>query len=266
MKSKKLTNLSLAFVGIILLFLFWLYLSSRNPLSGVISKEWLEHKDSNWQVLPYGYTLGPWPKEFKNSPIVTKLTYNKGPPKKFIQSITQLWQPVEVELTLLGPKTLKEGITQSQWKDCFDARFTCNSRREKILDYIAHKKDEAILSKVSWFDQQEINGPRGIHLVWEYPKYLIDDFVIITENGIAQGFELKSVKSNIGDEARSLLYQILGSLSVKEDLTSSREWIQNKIRAVQLAQVQEIENPKERLTQLIAVSYTHLTLPTIYSV
>ena len=263
MKSKKLTQLSFLLLGLIVITTFWLYRVSKNPLSGTLEKEWLEHKDSNWQVLPYGYTLGPWPSQFRNEPSVTKLTYSKGPPKKFLQSITQLWQPVEAELTLLGPRTLQEGMNQSQWKQCFEASFSCNFKRKKVLDYIAHKKDDGILSKVTWFDHLETNGARGVHLFWDYSKFQIDDFVILTENGIAQGFELKTVKSDVGDEARSLLYQILGSLSVKEDLTSSREWIQNKIRSVQLAQVQKIVAPKERLTQLIEIQNWLFSLLTV---
>ncbi len=248
-------------MGIFLIITLWLYRVSKNPLSGTLEKEWLDQRfpekidtpDSIWQVLPYGYTLGPWPMEFKNAPIVTKLTYSKGPPKKFLQSITQLWLPVEVELSLLGPKTLIEGFTQNQWKACFESHWTCNSKREKILEYIAHKKDDAKLAKVTWFDHLEQNGPRGIHLLWDYPKFQIDDFIVLTENGIAQGFELKSVKSDVGNEARSLLYQIFGSLKVKEDLVSSREWIQTKIKSVNLAEVQKIQDPKTRLSKLIEI-------------
>lgn len=261
MKSKKLTQFASVLAGLLLLTAFWYYRSSKNPYSGTLEKEWLNQsfpekvdtEDSIWQVLPFGYTLGPWPTQFRTEPIVTKLTYHKGPPKKFIQSITQLWQPVEVELTLLGPKTLEEGTTQSKWKECFESHFTCNSKRNKILDYLAHQKNEGKLLKATWFDHLELQGPRGVHLIWDYSKYQVDDFVLITENGIAQGFELKTVKSETGEDARTLFYQVLGALKVKEELSTSREWIQNKIRSVQLAQVQKIQNPKIRLMKLIEI-------------
>ncbi len=271
MKSKKLAILSFLLLALLCASAFWFYRNSKNPLSGVLEKEWLDQRfpekvdteDSIWQVLPHGYTLGPWPMRFRNEPIVTKLTYNKGPPKKFLQSITQLWQPVEAELSLLGPKTLKEGMHQSQWKECFEARWTCNTQRSEVLEYVAHKKDGAKLAKVTWFDHLEINGPRGIHLKWEYPQYQVDDFVIITENGIAQGFELKTVHTEIGEEARSLFYQILGSLKVKEDLAGSREWIQNKIRSVQLSQIRKQSDAKMRLTQLIEIQTWLFSLLTV---
>jgi hypothetical protein len=261
MKSKKLTILAILLMGCILGGSIWLYRVSNHPLSGMLEKEWLDPRfpekvdteDSIWQVLPFGYTLGPWPMQFRNEPIVTKLTYRKGPPKKFIQSITQLWLPVEAELTLLGPRTLKEGFNQNAWKQCFESRFTCNLQRDKILDYLEHKKDDGKISKVTWFDQLDINGPRGIHILWDYAKYQVDDFVLITENGIAQGFELKTVKSDVGNDARSLFYQTLGSLKVKEELSSSREWIQNKIKSVQLATIQKTSNSKAKLSKLIEI-------------
>lgn len=268
MKSKKLAYL---LMGALALGTLWYYRSSRNPLFGMLEKEWLNQtfpekvdtEDSIWQVLPYGYTLGPWPTQFRNEPIVTKLTYHKGPPKKFLQSITQLWQPVEVELSILGPKTLEEGTTQSKWKECFESHFTCNSKRSKILEYLAHQKDGGTLLSATWFDHLEVNGPRGVHLIWDHGKYQVDDFVLFTENGIAQGFELKTVKSDAGEEARALLYQTLGGLKVKEELSGSREWIQNKIRSVQLAQVQKIQNPKQRLLKLIEIQNWLFSLLTV---
>lgn len=261
MKSKKLTILSVILAVLLVGASIWMYRVSRNPLCGTLEKEWLDQRfpekidtpDSIWQVLPFGYTLGPWPMLFRAEPVVTKLTYHKGPPSNFIQSFTQLWQPVEIELTFAGPKTLDKAMNQAQWKTCFESHFTCNLPREKVMDYIHHKKDEAKVEKITWFDHLEANGPRGVHVVWDYPKYRIDNFVIITENGIAQGFELKSVKNDRGDEARSLLYQTLGSLKVKEDLEGSRDWIQNKIRSVNLSAIQKMPLQKERLAKLIEI-------------
>lgn len=249
----------------------WYYQSSKNPLHGMLEKEWLSQtfpekvdtEDSIWQVLPYGYTLGPWPTQFRGEPIVTKLTYSKGPPVKFLQSITQLWMPVEVELTITGPKTLEEGTGQIQWMKCFESHFTCNSKRSKVLDYVTHLKNEGKLTSVKWFDHLELNGPRGVHLVWDHAKYQVDDFVLISEHGIAQGFKLKTVKSEAGEEARALFYQVLGAMKIKEDLSGSREWIQNKIRSVQLTQVRSISNPKQRLMKYIEIQNWLFSLLTV---
>lgn len=271
MKSKKVTSIALALAGLLLIGTVSLYFISRSPISGMLEKEWLNQnfpekvdtEDSIWQVMPYGYTLGPWPTQFRNEPIVTKLTYSKGPPTKFLQSITQLWLPVEVELKLMGPKTLTENMKQLDWKNCFESHWTCNSPRKKILEYLAHKKDDGKISKSSWFDHLEANGPRGVHIVWDYPKYQIDDYVVITENGIAQGFELKSLKSEAGEEARALLAKVLGSLKVKEDLPGNRDWIQGKIRSVQLVQLQRMPDRKEKLMKLIEVQNWLFSLLTV---
>lgn len=236
----------------------WIWKSS-NPLSGLLEKEWLDEKfpesvdseNSNWTVLPFGYTLGPWPRTFRQEPVLTELNYHKGPPKKFIQSMTQLWTPVEVELTLLGPKTLVDGVGQNQWKNCFESRFACASDKKKFLEYLSRKPSADHLVSVKWFDHLDPQGPRGIHLYWEFSKYRFDDFVLITHSGIVQGFLLKTVKSEAGDEARTLFYQILGNLKVKEELAGSRDWIQNKIRTVQLKQIQKLPSQKEKLVKLI---------------
>ncbi len=264
MKSKKLALIPLlliVFVFAIGYVGFRFFDSSRGPLNGSIEKEWLERRfpekvdtaDTIWQVLPFGYTLGPWPNQFRNEPIVTKLTYSKGPPKKFLQSITQLWQPVEAELTMMGPKTIDPELKQSDWKDCFESSWSCKSPRVKLLEYVSGGKKDGQLNKVTWFDHLEPDGPRGLHLLWDFPKYRIDDFIVITESGIAQNFELKSVKSEIGDEARSLIYQTLGSLKVKEDLKASREWIQSRIRSVKLDEIQALGDRKQKLSRLIEI-------------
>jgi len=261
MKSKKLNFVFGVSLLILLLGALWIYLSSLNPLAGTLDQEWLDQRytgqteggDSDWQLLPFGYTFGPWPAEFKNEPIVTKLTYEKGPPSLFLQSMTQLWQSIEIELTLLGPHTLSPNMNQSDWKSCFQSHFLCNSKRWLIMKYIAHKKTDGKLAQVTWFDQQDPNAPRGVHLLWDHPQYQIHDFVVITEKGIAQGFELKTVKTDIGDQAVKTLYQILGSMKVDENLKNSRSFIQDKIKPVELAKIQNIADEKSRLKKLIEV-------------
>ncbi len=262
MKSKKL-DWKLIVTGMLVLLAltgaFRLYLNQRAPLAGALEKEWLERRfpekvdteDAGWQVLPFGYTLGPWPDRFRNEPIVTKLTYIKGPPKKFIQSITQLWRPVEAELTMMGPKTIIGGMKQGEWKNCFESSWSCSPQKRKLYELVSSDKSDGVLEKSTWFDHLEPDGPRGVHLHWNFPKYRIDDFIILTENGIAQNFELKTVKSEVGNDARTLLYLTLGSLRVNENLQSSREWVQNRISAVNLDGIRSQKDAKTKLTRLI---------------
>jgi hypothetical protein len=267
MKSKKL-GLKTALIVLVPLLLglgsFYYFQFMRSPLANALEKEWLERRfplkvdteDAGWQVLPFGYTLGPWPDRFHNEPIVTKLTYSKGPPKKFIQSITQLWQPVEVELTMMGPKTIVEGMKQSDWKQCFETHWSCASQKKKLFQYFSSDKKNGILEKATWFDHLEPDGPRGVHLHWNFEKYRMDDFILLTENGIAQNFELKTVKSDLGNDARVLMYLTLGSLSVNENLKNSREWVQKRISNVNLNEIRSLADRKKKLTQLIAAQNT----------
>ncbi len=213
----------------------------------------VDTEGSIWQVLPFGYTLGPWPTRFRNEPIVTQLTYLKGPPQKFLQSITQLWQPVEAELTLMGPRTLVADKTQQDWKDCFISHWGCKADRNLVLDYAFHGKKSSEPVKITWFEHPEAEGPRGIHLERSFEKYRLDDFILFTRKGVAQGFELKTVKSPIGAEALQLFYQTLSSLKVNDDLSGSREWIQTKIKSVNLEEIKKISDSTKRLARWIEV-------------
>ena len=174
--------------------------------------------------------------------------------------MAQLWQPVEAELTLMGPKTLIEGKTQSDWKTCFESKWGCLSDRNLILDYASRGKPANAFKKATWFDHPELEGPRGVHLHWDFEKYRIDDFVLITSNGIAQGFEMKTVKSGIGIDALDLFYRTLASLKVNENLSNGREWIQNRIKSVNLSEVQNNPDSRRRLLKLIEVQNWLLSL------
>jgi hypothetical protein len=216
-------------------------------------------------ILPFGYTLGVWPKTFRGEPIVTRLTYLKGPPAKFLDQMIQVWRPVEVELSLFGPKTLSSSLTLEDWRACFRKEFGC--AREKQLFWAkvfperkAHEKD---LLQASWYESTEKNGPRGVHLLIKTKTYQIDRFAVITAKGTTQVFSMKSVLSPVGLEARELFLKTLGSLTVSDDLTEGRRSIEARLKSVNIEALKKIENPKERLQQLIQVQnwiYAYLSV------
>jgi hypothetical protein len=265
MKSKKALVLFLA-VGIVAGFFFF----TRNSLiNHPLQKEWVENqfpeKLDEDLILPFGYTLGPWPGTFLGEPIVTKLTYQKGPPEKFIERITQVWKPVEVELEIFGPKTIKPGVSASEWRACFESSFICENDKKKFLaeiypDQKLHAKDETTLT---WFDSLDPLAARGLHLSVQTPTYRIDRYTVITEAGATQTFSLKTVKGPVGEQARDLFVKTLSGLKVKEDLASSRIWIQNKIRSVRLDEVRKIRDPKVRLARLIQIQNWIYSLLTV---
>ena len=234
----------------------------RTPFSTALTPEWIENtfpektdeEGSNWVTLPFGYTLGPWIKNFQNTPVVTRLTYHKGPPQKFIQNIIQVWKPVEVELTLDGPKTIEANMSAQQWKECFAQANSCGDEKKKFHAYATQDFPRGLnQGSYTWFDSQDFNGARGVHTHLEAGTYFIDRFTVITPQGIAQNFSLKYVNSETGKEAHSLFLKIMGGLKVKDELNNPREWIQNKISHVNLDQIRAIPDAKLRFQTLIQV-------------
>ncbi len=258
MKSKK----GLLILVLIVIFAFgsWYAFGRGNPLvAHALEAETLDNtfpeKLDEDTVIPYGYTFGVWPKDFQGDPIVTKMTYIKGPPQKFIQEMTQVWKPVEVELALYGPRTIDPKFGASDWRNCFESGFSCKSQKSQYLSYIfpdqkQHSHDQV---KLTWFDSLDPIGARGTHLVIKAQTYQIDRYTVITQAGAVQSFSLKAVNGDVGDQARALFLKTLSSMKVKDDLTSSRDWIQNKIKSVNLGQVQHITDPKLRFIRLIQI-------------
>ena len=261
MKISHLITTVISFV-LLIAFAYALYLS-HDPLGRPLQTEWIENtfpqkideESALWNILPYGYTLGAWPKYFHSEPIVTKMTYQKGPPQKFIERMIQVWKPIEVELTLLGPKTIDPHLSQLEWKACVQSRHSCLNQKKKLNQYayqdLLKLKHETLVA--SWFDSLDPLAARGIHIHFEADTYFIDRFIPITEKGVAQVFSLKYVKNPVGLEAKDLFYQIIGSLKLNDHLDHSRIWIQNKIKSVNLNEIRKITDPKLRFLKLIQV-------------
>ena len=209
----------------------------------------------SWVTLPFGYTFGPWPTRFKDNPIVMKMTYQKGPPQKFIQQMIQVWDPIHAELSLEGPKTPVAGFTQTQWSECFKSAFRCLIEKRKFNSLLLQDLERwnAPTQTLTWFESADPLAPKGVHIHLHLEKFQIDRYVVLSENGIAQSFTLKSLKGEIGAEAQTLFVKILGAMKVKEDLANGRAWIQNKIQHVNLNQVQNILEPKLRYAKLIQI-------------
>ncbi len=270
MKSKKL-SIAAGFI-VIFTLITWFTIRSHSPYSSALTVQWLENtfpknvdeEGSIWNILPYGYSLGPWPDSFQGEPIVTKLTYLKGPPQKFIQNLIQIWKPVEIELTLEGPKTIEIGMGADRWKECFSLSNSCMDEKRKFHEYASgHFPRGLNEGTYTWFDSLDPIAARGVHTHIEAATYSIDRFTVLTPLGVAQNFTLKYVKNKTGQEAYALFVKIVGGLKVKDELVSSREWIQGKIKTINLAQVQSITDYRLRFKKLIQIQnyiFSHLSV------
>ncbi len=212
----------------------------------------VDTESSNWNVIPYGYTLAPWPKSFHGEPIVSKLTYHRGPPKKFIQEIIQIWRPVEVEVTLEGPKTLLPNRTVHDWKRCLTQRWGCRTERQALETHLNLPNPTGDLS-LTWFETMDVLGARGVHIKQVFRSYLYHRFVIITDRGVFQTFTLKAVRTPIGEAAVDEYLKVIGGMKVRDELESARAWIQERIKSIQLDGVKKVLDPKLRIEKLIQV-------------
>jgi hypothetical protein len=264
MKSKK-ALVFVAMLGLIVGFFAYQRFTST-PFFKALPIEWIENIDTvtkndtneggTWEIIPFGYTLGAWPVYFQGEPIVTKMTYQKGPPVKFIQSMTQLWRPVEIELTLEGPHTPNPKLKMMDWKNCFSSSMLCKGDKKDFLKAVTQSYPAFRTRKeaeVTWFDSLDPLGVRGVHFHLDAKTYSVDQYTILTDSGIAQSFILKYVNNPVGLEARSTFGRVLSGLKVKEDLGSARAWIQNKIEGVKLDQIRSVQSAKLRMVRMIQV-------------
>jgi hypothetical protein len=266
MKSKKplLALFLISSLGASILLLTSSPLRSRLPIE-ILPAPSAQVAENSDQTLPFGHTLGTWPASFRGEPIVTRLTYIKGPPDKFIDQMMQVWRPVEVELTLLGPKTISPRLNLDGWRSCFQSEFSCSN--EKDLFWAKVFPDQKTLEKkrirATWFESPNRTGPHGVRLLIEADTYRIDRFAVITPNGTTQVFSLKSVLNPIGQEARDLFLRTMGGLQVSDELDPYRISIENKLKNVNIEGVKKLSDPRSRLERLILVQnwiYSYLSV------
>ena len=265
MKSRKplLAIFAFSALGAFFLYFHSSPLESRLPTE-ILTRSPEEKLDPNL-ILPFGYTLGTWPQSFRGEPIVTRLTYIKGPPAKFLDQMVQVWRPVEAELTLFGPKTISPNLSLEDWRNCFHQEFGCIREKQLFWEKVfpERKVYEKDLVQASWYESTDKNSPRGVHLVIKTKTYQMDRFAVITPKGTTQVFSLKSVLSPIGLEARELFLRTIGNLTVNDDITVGRKTIESQLKSVNIDALKKIENRKERLKKLILVQnwiYSYLSV------
>lgn len=69
-------------------------------------------KSRRWEVLPFFYALGAWPREYGGKPVFYSLPYEKGPPSRFVGHVTARWEAPGTQVTFEGPKTPKSTMAR----------------------------------------------------------------------------------------------------------------------------------------------------------
>jgi hypothetical protein len=58
-----------------------------------------------WEVLPFFFSLGAWPRTYAGKPVFYTLPYEKGPPDRFVGHLSARWEDPGTRVTFEGPKT-----------------------------------------------------------------------------------------------------------------------------------------------------------------
>jgi hypothetical protein len=246
------------------------------PLENIASffPESIDQTHSPYVTLAFGYTFGPWPKQFLDQPIVMKLPYQKGPPDQFIPKMTAVFAPIDAELQIDGPRTAlapnsQKALSDIEWKVCFSSRFSCVGDKKAF-----HKTFYQDLSRwregskkdrldYSWFESDDPRGARGVHVHYQNTSIAVDRYILLTESGSGQSFTLKTTRTEVGESAREVFQKILGGLRVSTDLSNARAWTREQLKQVSLAKVRRFTPLAVRLSELIRIQtllYSQLSI------
>jgi hypothetical protein len=102
-----------------------------------------------------------------------------------------------------------------------------------------------------------------VHVKIEGESSQTHRYGIITPSGKLQIFSLKIAKNPIGLEANELFIQILSSMTVRDDLKTSKDWITDQLKRVKVTQIRSIKNDRERLKQWIHTQNTLVSASTV---
>ncbi|MGK5083685.1 hypothetical protein WDW37_10310 [Bdellovibrionota bacterium FG-1] len=217
-------------------------------------------RSGEWEILPFYYTLGAWPRTYAEKPIFYTLPYEKGPPSRFPGHLIAIWEEPTTRLTVEGPKTppassKKEIRTpRARIRECLvgsEKSWTCLKIRETTLQRHLNEIQTRLMGQaggttalqmswaLSWFTVHNPALPtseqvQGIYLSAETRSRGEDRFVVITEQGTHQAIILDYPVNSSAPRARKTLRTAIASLRVSDDLGPGRSWINRQLQAVEL--------------------------------
>lgn len=231
-------------------------------------------KSRRWEVLPFFYTLGAWPRAYGGKPILYSLPYEKGPPSRFVGHLTARWESPGTQVTFEGPKTPKSAMAYAQGertprdliRECLleaNHSWNCLQIREATLQ--RHLSDVqqrltgsaggdtalAMNWSLRWFTVRNPAIPpseqaQGIYISAvssetgpgraRGPARGEERYVLITENGTHQAISLTfpEPQSPAAIEARAIFVQAIRSLRASDDLGPGRAWADSQLGSIQL--------------------------------
>ncbi len=223
-----------------------------------------------WTIAPFYYALGAWPKFYGQTPVFYSIPYQKGPPANFVGKIHARWSAPEIRLTIEGPKTPPDLLSEApsendrtRLRDCFlgpeDKARRCLFMREAALN--RHIQEMQSLGpakhwRLSWFrvnnpSLETAEQPQGIYLSVQRGSQAEERFILIGPTGIHQTLILERPSNESGRQAQILFENLVSGLRVSGNLDSARAWINRQLEQVQLANL-ESEKDSLRLLERLA--------------
>lgn len=216
----------------------------------------------SWFAAPFFYHLGLWPSQFDDEAVHYSLTYERGPPKRFVGKITaHLGKDRKTQLTIEGPKTPVSEQSQARLRECFTLRSPSLScafvRFRGIKRHLEEMQEQGAKSfHVQWFQVSQSQIPiedqtQGIYLTSEFTRGrsrkrdaggIQDRFILVNAAGLHQSLILDRADDAIGSKAFQLTQQIVGSLRSFRDLDAGRAWVNQELQKVQLAGLNSIQD------------------------
>jgi hypothetical protein len=228
-----------------------------------------------WEVLPFFYTLGAWPREYAGKPVFYSLPYEKGPPTRFIGHMSARWEAPGTIVTFEGPKTPASPVTRApgertprdRIRECLlgsDHSWACLKIREvtllRHLTEVQHGLtgraggDTALSMRwqLRWFTVRNpalapSEQAQGIYISAEDkgqggargPARGEERYVLITENGTHQAISLTypDPRTPAAMAARETFAQAIRSLRASDDLGPGRAWADSQLKALALGDI-----------------------------
>lgn len=219
---------------------------------------------NRWEILPFFFSLGAWPKIYGEKPVFYSLPYEKGPPSRFVGHLTARWEDPGTRVTFEGPKTPQAPVSaqpgertpREHIRQCLlgeDHSWSCLKIREATLLRHLNDMQERLTGKsggntalkmkwrVRWFLVRNAaiapaEQAQGIYLSAEDEGRGEERYVLITENGTHQAISLDY--PNPGSEnaklARQTFEQSIRSLRASDELAPGRAWVERQLTAVKI--------------------------------
>lgn len=223
-----------------------------------------------WAVMPFFYSLGAWPQNFRGKAVFLNLPYEKGPPERFAGEITARWD-AQVKVTFEGPKSPlsshKELYERAEIEHCvvhlWDSLGTlphCLTVRSDVLGrhIDALRRIRPSQLSLTWVkvsnraispDQQL----QGIYITAQNDRRGQDRFVMITAKGTHQTFVLDYPTNEIGTAAREDFKNSMRSLRVSDDLAPGRVWVDQTLEKVSLRDVSKLGESLDAVQKLAEI-------------